>query len=220
LGVDFDRNEHTELKTLIIDPKWYDPGTEKTKDFAERIPSHIKFLIEEYSWIIEASQSISEEDLRRARDNDTVQEKLDVNPLVSVLSNLVDLLETNSKESQEREKKMFKITPSIPSSELDPATSESSSERPFILQSSQPRFPSSFKTPDSKRKVSDTSFDAKSTETTPRKLDHPEAKVQSLQDEFVKMLIRHLWWRQVDIFWAQGRRMVLTYTEYFPLHLY
>jgi hypothetical protein len=42
LGVDFDRNEHAELRTLIVDPKWYDPGTEKTKNFAKRIPSCIE----------------------------------------------------------------------------------------------------------------------------------------------------------------------------------
>jgi hypothetical protein len=39
LGVDFDRNQHTELNTLIVDPKCYDPGTEDTEDFAKRIPS-------------------------------------------------------------------------------------------------------------------------------------------------------------------------------------
>ena len=43
LGVDFDRNEHTELKTLIVDPNWYDPGTEKTDNFAERISSYVDY---------------------------------------------------------------------------------------------------------------------------------------------------------------------------------
>jgi hypothetical protein len=221
-GVDFDRNEHTELNTLIVDPKWYDPGTEKAKDFTNRMPSYIELLIEGYFRIIEASKSISEEDLRNARHDETVQEKLDANPspLISVLSNLVDLLEMESEESQERERKKFKITASVPPSEPDPATSQSTNERPITPQSNQPHLRSSFQTSDHKRKVSDTSFETKSTETTPRKLDRPEARVQSLQDEFVKTLIRYLWWGQVNISWARGRHMFLTYTEYSPHILY
>jgi hypothetical protein len=214
LGVDFERNEHTELKTLIVDPKWYKPGTEKTKDFAKRIPSYIELLIEGYFRIIEASESILEEDLRKARYDETVQEKLDANPLKSVLLKLMDLLETDSEESQERERKKFKTTSSVSSSEPDPVISQSTNERPSTPQFNQSRLPSSFKTPDiHKRKVSDTSFGTKSTETTPHKLDRPEARVQSLQDHFVEAIIENIWWGQVPIFWAQGRRMFLTYCE-------
>lgn len=218
LGVEFDRNQHTELKTLIVDSKWYDPGTETTTmDFAKRIPSYVPLLMEGYFRIIEASKSISEEDLRNARRDQGVQVKLDANPLKLVLLNLVDLLETNSEESYERERKKVKTTTYIPSSELYPAVSESTSERPVTPQFSQPRLPSSFETPDtSKRKTSETSFGTKSTETTPHKLDHPEAKVQSLQDKFVTTIITDLWWGQVNIPWAQGRHLFLTYTEYFP----
>jgi hypothetical protein len=172
--------------------------------------------MEGYSRIIEASKSISEEDLRKARDDETVKVQLDANPLMPVLLNLLDLLETDSEESRERERKKLKTRPSVPSSEPDPAISQSSSERPLTPQFSQPRFPSSYETPDNKRKVSDKSFEAESTETTPHKLDHPEAKVQSLQDEFEKTFIRHIWWGEVDVSWAQGRRMFLTYSEYSP----
>jgi hypothetical protein len=225
-GVDFNRNEHTELKTLIVDPKWYDPGTEETKDFAKRIPTPrvlSGLLMEGYSRIVKASESISEKDLRKARDDETVKEKLEENPLVSVLSNLADLLETDSEESQKRERKKFKITPpsvlsSEPSLEPSPPTSQSTSER--SPQLNQPRFPISYATPDKKRKASDRSFDTESTETTPRKLDHPEARVQSLQDDFVKTLIRYLWRGEVNISWARGRRMFLTYNEYSLSHFY
>jgi hypothetical protein len=233
-GVDFNRNEHTELKTLIVDPKWYDPGTEETKNFAKRIPTPrvlSGLLMEGYSRIVKASESFSEKDLRKARDDETVEEKLDANPLKGILLNLLDLLETDSEESQERERKKFKITPpsvlssepsSEPSLEPSPPTSQSTSER--SPQLNRPRFPISYTTPDKKRKVSDsdTSFETKSTESTPTKLAHPEARVQSLQDEFVKTLIRDLWWGKVDVSWARGRRMFLTYSEYFPSrsHLY
>jgi hypothetical protein len=43
LGVDFYRNKYTELKTLIVDPRWYDPRTEPTDDFAERNPSCVDY---------------------------------------------------------------------------------------------------------------------------------------------------------------------------------
>jgi hypothetical protein len=221
-GVDFDRDEHTELET-IIDPKWYDPGTEKTKDFAKRIPSCIELLMEGYFRIIEASESISEEDLRKARDDETVQEKLDANPLKFMLLKLTDLLETDSGESQERERKKYKKAPTIPSSET--SALPSTSETPSTPQFDQPRLPSSFETPadSNKRKASDpaseSSYGKKSTDTTPHKLDHPEAMVQSLQNHFVAAII-DLWWGKVDISWARGRRMFLTYIEYSPPILY
>ena len=37
-GVKFDRSEYTPLNTLITDPKWYDPETEPTRNFVERMP--------------------------------------------------------------------------------------------------------------------------------------------------------------------------------------
>ena len=57
---------------------------------------------------------------------------------------------------------------------------------------SSPRFPTSYETPDDKRKVSDTSFGTRSTETTPHKLIQPETGVQSLQNAFVTDIINHL----------------------------
>lgn len=172
--------------------------------------------MEGYFRIIEGSKSVLEEDLMKARDDWTVRVKLDANPLKSVLLKLTDLLETDSGESQERERKKYKTIPSGPSSET--AVLPPTSERPSTPQFNQPRFPSSFETPtdSNKRKASDTSdtsFGTKSTETTPKKLDHPEAKVQSLQNHFVEAIIQNLWWSQVDIPWTRGRRMFLTYSE-------
>ena len=37
MGVHFDRTEHTSLDTLITDPKYYDPSTEATPKFKERM---------------------------------------------------------------------------------------------------------------------------------------------------------------------------------------
>jgi len=161
---------------------------------------------------LKASEDITEHDLRAARHDLGVTAKLDDNPLQYVLMNLVDLLEADSEESQQRERKKAKVGHThVPISQPD------FDERPVTPQNTQPRFPISFEgTLDNKRKVSDTSFGSRSTETTPTKLDHPEAKVQSLQDRFVSTIIAKVWWGKIDITWAQGRHMFLTYTEYPP----
>ena len=57
----------------------------------------------------------------------------------------------------------------------------------------KPRYPTSYNTPSGKRRISETSFGSRSTEATPTKLVHPEAKVQALQDTFVKTIINTLW---------------------------
>jgi hypothetical protein len=169
---------------------------------------------------LKASDDITEDDLRSARHDLHVKAKLDDNPLQYVLMNLVALQEADSEESQERERKKFKAAPSHPVGESDSTTPTQHlhlEERPITPQMSQPRFPTSYESMPNKRKVSDTSFGTRSTETTPAKLDHPEAKVQSLQDTFVQSIIAKVWWGQVDIAWAQGRLLFLTYTEFIPL---
>lgn len=37
MGVEFERMERTSLDTLITDPKYYDPATEATRNFKERM---------------------------------------------------------------------------------------------------------------------------------------------------------------------------------------
>ena len=173
-----------------------------------------------YRRVLEASDDITEDDLRSARRDADVEAKLDENLLHYVLMRLGDLLETDSEESQERERKKFKAVPSPHVGESDStATSQHPhlEERPITPEMSQPRFPTSYESMPNKRKVSDTSFGTRSTDTTPAKLDHPEAKVQSLQDSFVHAIISRVWWGRVDIPWVQGRRLFLTYTEFVPL---
>jgi hypothetical protein len=176
-----------------------------------------------YLRVLKASDDITEHDLRSARHNPDVEAKLDENPLQYVLLNLVDLVEADSEESQERERKKSKAAPSEHVGGSHSPAYLISEERPTTPQMGQSRIPTSFectsfeRTPNNKRKVSETSFGTRSTETTPAKLDHPEAKVQSLQDTFVHTIIAKVWWGRVDITWAQGRRLFLTYTEFVPL---
>jgi len=120
-------------------------------------------LIAGYERIAKASLDITEDELRRAWDDDDIATKIDENPLKPVLLSLLDIFNVESLESQLREKKKVKR----------------------ITQQSRLLSPSSFKTPNHKRKISETSFGKRSTETTSTKLDQPEAKVQSLQNNFV-----------------------------------
>ena len=164
-----------------------------------------------YDRIINASEEVTEEDLRMARMDDTVQDKLDENPLQDLMLSLVSLLETQSKESQERdaEKGKNKVTTTSVSIEQKPLSS-----RPVTPACTRPRLPNAIETPDNKRKISETSFGTRSTESTPNKLVHAEAKVQSLQTKFVDSIINKLWSGKIDIPWVQGRHMFLTYTEF------
>jgi len=118
-----------------------------------------------YHRVLKALEDITEHDLRAARHDLGVTAKLDDNPLQYVLMNLVDLLEAESEESQQRERNKAKVghTQHVPVSQPD------FDERPVTPQNTQSRFPISFEgTLDNKRKVSDTSFGSRSTETTPK----------------------------------------------------
>jgi hypothetical protein len=141
--------------------------------------------------------------------------KLFDNPLQHVVLGLVDIFETDSKQSQQLEKDKMKQTITVPStvSALDQQSST-----PTVRPSTPDHpFPTSYETPDHKRKLSETSFGTRSTDSTPTKLDQPEAKVQSLQDKFIAAIVTNVWiGGKIDLSWVQGRHMFLTYAEYHP----
>lgn len=219
-GVEFQRTEHTPLANLITDPRYYNPETETRRDFARRCSMKAS-LTAGYDRILKASQDVTEDDLMTARVDDSVDMKLDENQLQYVMLSLVDLLETDSKEAQELERVKGKQTANVTyTSTFDrDSPALSSSSHPENNPYTHPRFPISFETPDNKRKISDTSFGTRSTESTPNKLCHPEAKVQSLQNAFVNTIITKLWSGRIDIPWAQGRHMFLTYSEFHICHI-
>jgi hypothetical protein len=213
-GVDFKRMEHTPLASLIADPRYYDPETETTDDFAIRTICLKLLLMEEYVRIIKASEEVTEDDLRMARTDKAVKKKLRENHLLSFMLTLVDILETESEESRELEiGKGDTITTVTTTSGFNQIISP---PQPITPPYSQARFPSSFETLDNKRKISETSFGTRSTESTPNKLVQAEAKFQSLQNILVETIIDRLWSGQIDIPWIQGRHMFLSYTESLP----
>ena len=176
-------------------------------------------LIIGYLSVVQASQEISLEDLQRARDDEGVQDKFDSSPLCDFLWRLVELQETDSSESQslEREKGKQRHEVIFSHQEANSIPAQKTDERSSTPRSSQLRHQASSTTPDHKRKISETSLADHSTETTPQKLVQPEAKVQSLQNKFVDIILNKIWRGQIDISWAQGRRMFMSYAEYFPV---
>jgi len=220
-GVDFDRTTYTPLTALITDPRYYNPETETTEDFPIRTCVCLLIaLMVVYNSIIQGSLEVTEEDLLAVPTNRKIKIKLAQNPLQQLLLTLADMLHVASNRSQELETEKNKqrltvISPMMP--RPFPSESSSSSSQ-SITQPYSSRFSSSFETPDRKRKISVTSFGTSSTESTPEKLVHLEAKVQSLQNTFVNTIIYKLWLGPIDITWAKGRHMFLTYTELFFHH--
>ena len=146
----------------------------------------------------------------------SVKKKLASSPLRSLFNILVKMQEVESKESLAKAKaKQYQkaIDNPIPST----ASNEVTKQRPSTPLSFQHRFPISRETLDNKRKISDTSFGSRSTETTPTKLRQPEAVVQALQNEFVSTIIEHLWDGDIVVSWAEGRHMFLSYDESHPI---
>ena len=88
---------------------------------------------------------------------------------------------------------------------------QAASRQPLSL--TQPRYQSTFETPDNKRKISETSFGTRSTETTPQKLHQQEVVVQSLQNKFMDLLVNKLWLGKIDMPWVTGREMYMDYHE-------
>lgn len=145
------------------------------------------------------------------RTDEAVEAKHYQNPLRNFMLSLVNLLETDSQEAHERDVEKRKQATTIRAS--DEPISDSTTQ-PTTPPYSRTRVPNSFETPDNKRKISETSFGTRTTESTPNKLVHAEAKVQSLQNTFVQTIINELWFGKIVIPWAQGRHMFLTYAEF------
>lgn len=78
------------------------------------------------------------------------------------------------------------------------------------------RFPDA----DEKRTISETidsTIPPHSTESTPKKIYHPETKVQSLQNKFMDALIGRIWIGDVAIPSAKALKVFLTYLPYITM---
>ena len=135
-----------------------------------------------------------------------------MHPLQDMMLGLVDLLEAESAESQSLERRKGSRSCQIvyETASISDSDDVQSSMAPEHYESPNT------KSYDAKRPISQTSFESRSTETTPNKLVQVEAKVQALQNSFVKAIINQLWLGQIGIPWATGRKMFLTYAEFAP----
>jgi hypothetical protein len=152
----------------------------------------------------------------RTRSDDAVKLKLSESPLCQVLFDLVELIETDSQESQLLEKEKHAVSPVVATSTM-PAPDLADNplpETPSTPPPRQPHFPPSDEPVSHKRKISEVSLPSSSTETTPSKLARREALVQSIQNSFVSDIVKKLWLGEIGIPWADNRHMFLSYQAY------
>lgn len=184
--------------------------------------------------VVDASNDVSLEELQRFRNDPEVIDKVYDSPLQALFLALVDLMETDSQESMEmmaglRTKSATTTKPG--SHEIDSSPDQIGSiaiasytsqvlapeiPPPFMQHSDHPRYPTSYVTPTKKRNISETTdstIPTRSTESTPKKMYHPETKVQSLQNKFMETLIQKVWKGTIAVPWVRGRKMFLTYSE-------
>jgi hypothetical protein len=166
-----------------------------------------------YHLIIQASLEVNEAELSSARKDKLFRMKLSRNPLKHVILSLADLLETDSQEARELDTEKRRQIATVLSGPVSDSFAEQPVSSPVKPVYTDSNFPTSYETPSNKRKVSETSFGTRSTESTPNKLVHSEAKVQALQNMFVHTIINEVWLGSIDIPWAKGRHMFLTYAE-------
>jgi len=154
---------------------------------------------------------VTREVLMTWHSNRKLRKKFLYSPLLDLLVNLASLHETPSQESQDLEKEKGKQRPQV-------SYNFSSTESPSTPRSSKPRYPISYETPDNnKRKASEASLENRSALTTPTKLLQPEAKIQALQTYFIEVILNRVWGGHIDVHWARGRQMHLSYHECIPL---
>lgn len=179
--------------------------------------------------VLEASRSVSLEELTRFHNDDKVKRKVAKNILRDLFLTLVGTMVTESQESIDRmsELRTSPVTikpPPLPMASTSVDRIPSDATQPDATQilpslqqiSNLPRYPTNFTSPTKKRNISETTdstMPSNSTETTPKKMYHPETKVQSLQNKFMEALINTIWMGEVVIPWAQGRKMFLSYDE-------
>lgn len=183
------------------------------------------FLIAVLKEMQDTVLTITVDDLTTLFDN-TLITKLRSTSLTTTFLVLGDILVQQSEEARNRDSKRAKENKKAQALREAEAMMEAESEMevkgvttarsPRILQStlygpqvglSGPRIPSTSsiaQTP-TKRKISETSFGTRSTETTPTKLVSAEANIQNLQDAIVRDVIVGLYGTGVPIKWARNR---------------
>jgi hypothetical protein len=190
----------------------------------------------EFQKLVDDSSSLSFENLKVLRNHksESMRKGLRGNLLREFFLELAHILEISSQEAQDKERmkrrrKTGAERPPPTESILPPTPPRivpmiAPVDVPVVSQSDYPtmsmaRYPTNFETPHKKRDLSGSSMGQLSTETTPTKWTHPEAKVQSLLNTFVKALVNGLWDGNIEMPWVTGRYMYLTYNEY-SLYVY
>jgi hypothetical protein len=201
----YGRDEYT---ALLKGHDVYALGSEP--EFDERFLPLVIELILGVSGLLSASLSFTEADLKTYTTKELAT-KLKNNPLKRTFQCLGFILIQQSKEARERESERAKAEREARVARKLATTN--STTQPGI-PSPPIRQPSTFPTTPQKRNISDTSFGARSAETTPTKLVKPEAEIQRLQSTLVDDILEALYDQSfIEVEWAEGRELTIQYTS-------
>jgi len=179
--------------------------------------------------VLEGSKQVTNEELKRWYEDETVIQNWRKNPLGDFMTVLAGALETESNSAERRRKEKeraskrptlseppseqtqheFDIAPTGMTGIIPPHIASSSSS---MSRSTPDPLPAQHKRTASAATTA--SYGASSTESPPQSIDKPEPHVQELQNVFVRLIMKAIWGGGVPIPWAQGRKMWLDYTPY------
>jgi hypothetical protein len=199
-----------EYDCLPIEAQEY-YSVDDASQFGKRIPLWENILIVGYLALVAASNQITYDDLLAIR-SDEVEDKLFGNPLARTLENLGRILNQRSPESSARE--AVKPQEAKEAKAVQNLVTHGHSKQITIStsDSSLPRHPVTTPSITQKRSLSNTSFEPRSTESTPIKLVKPETDIQQLQNDLVGDVLSALYGKvHIKVTWPRGRKLNLCY---------
>lgn len=217
--VAFDRMTCSDLRQFL-DAKYFEsPGEDQDCYKGNSCESR---LTVGYHKILRASEEARGEDFSGSKKD--IYRKFESNPLRHFYSSLSACFTTHSAESVDLVRSKTRTRSGSPSKKAKISRlTDDDSDSHFVQQSPpSPPVDLSYSSPSpatpigNKRIFSGESYGHSSTETTPTKMVQAEAHIQSLQNTLVETLIGDIWMGEVDISWAQNRRMYMEYRPYIP----
>src|SRR5579859_4329688 len=179
----------------------------------------VTFLIVELGELLKATNSITEKTLKNPRRIEAIGA---TNPLIGTFDELGTIcVDQRSKEEVNRITTNKKVRTAASTAESESAAIASTAaatdevhHEPVVSTTTGVAWTPEVPVAPQKRKVSETSFGSRSTHTTPTKFLAPEPRIQSLQDYFVRELLRSLGDRSIT--WARDRDMLIDYAPSVP----
>ena len=144
---------------------------------------------------------------REHLQSDEAVDELGQHPLRHSFALLNGLMITRSQEALDLEADRKKVLREAKSARKYASLTQGEAPIDDDVQSeSSPRWPGTLPSTPKKRDFTDTSFENRSAETTPKRLVSPEVHIQYLQDTLVRDVIDAVFGTSVPIKWPRGRK--------------